>query len=29
MRSRSGTIRRIRATHRFEKLSKFAGVAYR
>jgi fructose-1,6-bisphosphatase II len=29
MRSRSGTIRRIRATHRFEKLEKFAGVAYR
>ncbi len=29
MRSRSGTIRRIGATHRFEKLEKFAGVAYR
>ncbi len=29
MRSRSGTIRRIRATHRFEKLSKYAGSAYR
>jgi fructose-1,6-bisphosphatase II len=29
MRSRSGTVRRIEATHAFEKLSKFAGVEYR
>jgi fructose-1,6-bisphosphatase II len=29
MRSRSGTVRRIEATHAFEKLTKFAGVAYR
>jgi fructose-1,6-bisphosphatase II len=29
MRSRSGTVRKIEATHAFEKLSKFAGVEYR
>jgi fructose-1,6-bisphosphatase II len=29
MRSRSGTVRRIEASHAFEKLSKFAGVEYR
>ena len=29
MRSRSGTVRRIEAQHAFEKLSRFAGVAYR
>jgi fructose-1,6-bisphosphatase II len=29
MRSRSGTVRRIEATHALEKLSKFAGVQYR
>jgi fructose-1,6-bisphosphatase II len=29
MRSRSGTVRRIEATHAFEKLTKFAGVEYR
>jgi fructose-1,6-bisphosphatase II len=29
MRSRSGTVRRIEATHAFEKLSKFAGIEYR
>jgi len=29
MRSRSGTVRRVTAQHAFEKLSKFAGVAYR
>jgi fructose-1,6-bisphosphatase II len=29
MRSRSGTVRRIEASHAFEKLSKFAGVDYR
>jgi fructose-1,6-bisphosphatase II len=29
MRSRSGTVRRIEATHAFEKLTKFAGVDYR
>jgi len=29
MRSRSGTVRRVSAQHAFEKLSKFAGVAYR
>jgi fructose-1,6-bisphosphatase II len=28
MRSRSGTVRRIEATHAFEKLSRFAGVDY-
>jgi fructose-1,6-bisphosphatase II len=29
MRSRSGTVRRIEASHAFEKLTKFAGVEYR
>jgi fructose-1,6-bisphosphatase II len=29
MRSRSGTVRRIEASHAFEKLTKFAGVDYR
>jgi fructose-1,6-bisphosphatase II len=29
MRSRSGTFRRIEATHAFEKLAKFAGITYR
>jgi fructose-1,6-bisphosphatase II len=29
MRSRSGTVRRIEATHSFEKLMKFSGIAYR
>jgi fructose-1,6-bisphosphatase II len=29
MRSRSGTVRHIEATHAFEKLTKFAGVEYR
>jgi fructose-1,6-bisphosphatase II len=29
LRSRSGTVRRVSAQHAFEKLSKFAGVAYR
>jgi len=29
MRSRSGTVRYIDAEHRFEKLEKFSGVAYR
>jgi fructose-1,6-bisphosphatase II len=29
MRSRSGTVRKIEATHAFEKLTKFAGVEYR
>jgi fructose-1,6-bisphosphatase II len=29
MRSRSGTVRKIEATHAFEKLSKFAGIEYR
>jgi fructose-1,6-bisphosphatase II len=29
MRSRSGTVRRIKATHSFEKLMKFSGIAYR
>jgi fructose-1,6-bisphosphatase II len=29
MRSRSGTVRRIEARHRFEKLMKFSGIEYR
>jgi fructose-1,6-bisphosphatase II len=29
MRSRSGTVRRIQARHRFEKLMKFSGIEYR
>jgi fructose-1,6-bisphosphatase II len=29
MRSRSGTVRRVQAQHRFEKLSKLSGLEYR
>jgi hypothetical protein len=29
MRSRSGTVRRIEATHAFEKLERFSGRSYR